>query len=92
MKKYVFVNGDVEAENLDAETIKKYEGKLGELLGVFSKRGYTPVYNDVIKVSYNGELHTIKEWAKILDINESTLRSRYSKGEHNDILFRRVGT
>lgn len=92
MKKYVFTKGDVEAENLDGETIKKYESTLGELLGVFSKRGYTPVYHDLIKIPYNGESHTIMEWAKITGINERTLRSRYRKGERESILFRSVGT
>lgn len=91
MKKYVFTNGDVQAENLDGETIKKYEQTLGELLGVFSKRGYTPVYHDLIKVPYKGELHTIMEWADITGINERTLRSRYNKGERDYILFRKVG-
>ena len=91
MKKYVFVNGSVETENLDADTIKKYEDTLGELVGVFTNKGYVPVYNDTIKVSYKGELHTLSEWSEITGINEQTLRSRHRKGERDYILFRAVG-
>ena len=31
------------------------------------------------KITYNGETHTLKEWAKILDVNYGTLLSRINK-------------
>lgn len=91
MKKYIFKNGDVKAENLEGETIKKYESTLGELVGIMTQEGYIPVVKDQIRISYKGESHTFKEWAEITGINERTLRSRYRKGERDYTLFRSVG-
>lgn len=91
MKKYIFKKGDVKAENLDGETIKKYENTLGELVGIMTQEGYIPVVKDQIRISYKGESHTFKEWAEITCINERTLRSRYRKGERDYTLFRSVG-
>ena len=92
MKNYIFTNGDIKAENLDGEAIKKYEKVLGELEGVVTAEGYIPVIKDQIKITYKGESHTFKEWAEITGINERTLRARYGKGERDYILFRSVGT
>lgn len=33
-----------------------------------------------IKLTHNGETHTLREWAKILGIPKSTLQQRYAKG------------
>ena len=90
MKKYVFVNGDIETENLDAKEIKKYEKTLGELTGVITEKGFVPVFNEVQKVAYNGEYLTIMEWSEKLGISESTLRTRYRKGDRGEKLFREV--
>ena len=93
MKRYIFSSkAYVEAENLDAETIKKYESTMGKLLGVLTDNGYVEVVKDIITIPYKGETHTFKEWAEITGIQERTLRSRYAKGERDYILFRSVGT
>lgn len=92
MKRYIFSSkAYVEAENLDAETIKKYESTMGELLGVLTSDGYVPVVDtDVMQILHNGELHTFKEWSEITGIHDKTLRSRYNKGDRGDVLFREV--
>ena len=91
MKKYVFRNGNIEAENLSGEDIKKHEKSLGDLIGVFTNKGYVPVFQDVTKIFHKGVWRTFKEWSDITGIAENTLRTRYSKGERGFMLFRKVG-
>ena len=92
MKTYVFENGHLDAENLNAKAIKAKEKELGELLGVkINHTDFIPVDRKKILITYKGESHTFKEWAEITGINERTLRSRYSKGERDYMLFRKVG-
>ena len=53
MKKYYFDNGKVEAENLDAASIKKYEEKMGELESVYVPRiGNVPCRYDWRQKAY----------------------------------------
>lgn len=40
-----------------------------------------------LRVCYNGESHTLSEWAELLGVNRSTLRSRYYRGDRGDRLF-----
>lgn len=40
--------------------------------------------------TYNGERHTISEWARILGINKNTLYKRYEYGDRGERLFREV--
>lgn len=39
-------------------------------------------------IEYNGETHTLTEWAEITGINRSTLNNRYWRGERGAELFR----
>lgn len=41
-------------------------------------------------VEWNGESHTISEWAKITGLNRSTLNNRYYRGDRGDRLFEGV--
>ena len=45
---------------------------------------------NTIFVSYNGETHSITEWAEITGINRSTLNNRYYRGDRGERLFRKV--
>lgn len=40
-------------------------------------------------IEYNGEVHTLGEWAKITGINYKTLHTRYSRGDRGVRLFRK---
>lgn len=40
-----------------------------------------------ILIEWNGEIHNITEWAKIIGINRSTLNNRYCRGDRGDRLF-----
>lgn len=40
-------------------------------------------------VYYNGEIHNLSEWAKIIDVRYSTLVSRYDRGVRGEKLFRK---
>lgn len=41
-----------------------------------------------LSAEWKGEVHTLKEWAKITGINYMCLYERYVKGDRGDILFR----
>ena len=43
-----------------------------------------------IKEEFNGIIHTLGEWAEILDINVNTLQYRYHRGDRGERLFRKV--
>lgn len=43
-----------------------------------------------VLIEYNGETHSISEWAIKLGINRSTLNNRYCKGDRGAKLFRRT--
>ena len=45
---------------------------------------------NTIKIEWNGETHTISQWAKITGLNRSTLNNRYYRGIRGDELFRPV--
>lgn len=47
--------------------------------------------SNTLYITYNGETHTISEWAEITGINRSTLNNRYCRGDRGDRLFRKVG-
>lgn len=42
---------------------------------------------NTVFIEYNGEIHTISEWAEIRGINRSTLNNRYIRGCEGDKLF-----
>lgn len=44
--------------------------------------------NNTLFVSYNGETHTLSEWAEITGLNRSTLANRYWRGARGDKLFK----
>lgn len=43
---------------------------------------------NTIRIEWNGETHTISQWAKITGLNRSTLNNRYYRGIRGDELFR----
>lgn len=43
-----------------------------------------------VLIEYNGETHSISEWAAKLGINRSTLNNRYCRGDRGAKLFRRT--
>lgn len=45
---------------------------------------------NTIIVEWNGEVHSLTEWAEIIGINSSTLESRYWRGDRGDRLFEEV--
>ena len=45
---------------------------------------------NTVYVEWNRERHTISEWAKITELNRSTLKNRYFRGDRGDRLFRKV--
>ena len=45
-----------------------------------TKREQANNRRNTVTIEYNGERHTISEWAKIIGINRSTLNNRYYKG------------
>lgn len=40
-----------------------------------------------ILIEWNGEVHNITEWAKIIGVSRSTLNNRYYRGDRGDRLF-----
>lgn len=42
---------------------------------------------NTIRIEHNGEAHSLTEWAKIIGISESTLKSRYFRGDRGERLF-----
>jgi hypothetical protein len=48
------------------------------------------VYDSKIKIEYNNEIRSLKEWSKILEIDFHTLETRYYNGDRGDRLFRKV--
>lgn len=42
---------------------------------------------NTVFIEYNGETHSISEWADIFEINHSTLRNRYYRGKRGVALF-----
>lgn len=44
---------------------------------------------NTIRLEYNGEIHTISEWAEIIGVNRSTLNNRYWRGDRGEKLFRK---
>lgn len=45
---------------------------------------------NTIRIEWNGEIHTISEWAEIVGLNRSTLSNRYGRGDRGDRLFEGV--
>lgn len=45
---------------------------------------------NTLYIEWNGEIHTISEWAKITGLNRSTLNNRYWRGDRGDRLFEEV--
>lgn len=45
---------------------------------------------NTVYVEYNGECHTISEWAEITGINRSTLNNRYYRGIRGEKLFEKL--
>lgn len=45
---------------------------------------------NTVYVEYNGECHTISEWADITGINRSTLNNRYYRGVRGEKLFEKA--
>lgn len=45
---------------------------------------------NTLYIEWNGESHTISEWAKITGLNRSTLKNRYYRGDRGDRLFEEV--
>lgn len=45
---------------------------------------------NAIIVEWNGEVHSLTEWAEIIGINSSTLESRYWRGDRGERLFEEV--
>ena len=43
-----------------------------------------------ILIEYNGEVHSITEWAKITGLKRSTINNRYYRGDRGDRLFEKV--
>ena len=43
-----------------------------------------------LHIYYLGECHTMAEWADLLHINRSTIKSRYYHGDRGERLFRKV--
>lgn len=42
---------------------------------------------NTVFIEYNGETHSISEWADIFGINHSTLKNRYYRGKRGTALF-----
>ena len=42
---------------------------------------------NTLYIEWNGENHTISEWAKITGLNRSTINNRYYRGDRGDKLF-----
>lgn len=45
---------------------------------------------NTLYIEWNGENHTISEWAKITGLNRSTISNRYYRGDRGDKLFEEV--
>lgn len=45
---------------------------------------------NTVYIEYNGEIHTISEWADMIGMKRSTFSNRYHKGKRNYELFKRV--
>lgn len=45
---------------------------------------------NTIIIDYDGESHSLSEWAEILGIKYSTLNNRYYRGDRGERLFRKV--
>jgi hypothetical protein len=45
---------------------------------------------NTVYVEYNGECHTISEWAEITGVNRSTLNNRYYRGIRGEKLFEKL--
>ena len=43
-----------------------------------------------VLIEYNGERHSLSEWANITGINRSTLSNRYWRGDNGERLFRKA--
>ena len=43
-----------------------------------------------VLIEYNGEKHSLSEWAIITGINRSTLSNRYWRGDNGERLFRKT--
>ena len=43
---------------------------------------------NTIYIEFNGETHTITEWAELTGINRSTLNNRYCRGKRGESLFK----
>lgn len=52
-----------------------------------TKREQANNRRNTIRIEHNGETHTLSEWAKIIGINESTLKNRYFRGDRGERLF-----
>lgn len=53
-----------------------------------TKREQANNRRNTVHISWNGETHTITEWAEITGMNRSTLNNRYYRGDRGDRLFR----
>lgn len=53
-----------------------------------TKREQANNRRNTVRISWNGETHTITEWAEIIGMNRSTLNNRYYRGDRGDRLFR----
>lgn len=42
---------------------------------------------NTIEIEWRGEMHTLGEWAEILNLNQSTLKNRYWRGDRGERLF-----
>ena len=77
---------------------KMHKGYHFEIVGDRASKRYNrnnhPVknqkYESKIQIKYNNEIHSLKEWAKILDIDKHTLECRYYRGDRGNRLFREV--
>ena len=45
---------------------------------------------NTLYIEWNGESHTMSEWAKITGLNRTTLNNRYYRGDRGDRLFEGV--
>lgn len=78
-KEWAFINGYSEGLTLDRiDSSKNYCPE--NCRWVDMKTQSNNKSNNVV-IEYNGESHTLKEWAEILGINYSTVHKRYSAGK-----------